>query len=93
MTRKANNTHPDFTRTLSTKQLAWCEANGICVANGSVVGFFFGKGEYFIEPVKATDTAVYLCRRSSSECSDGQETVETFPRLRDALKALLEAAR
>lgn len=83
-----NATHPDFLRTLSTEQLAWLAKNGIEAKKGERFGFYFAKGERWIEPVAATDSRVYVMEIDRDEDGDGAKVVGSFDRLRDALRAL-----
>lgn len=93
MNSAANNTsHPDFITELSAQQVAWCAAKGIEIDAGDHYGFFFGKNDMWVEPIAATDDRVYLMENDYSEHGDGAQRVETYPRLRDALVALLAMA-
>lgn len=87
----ANATHPDFLRAgadLSTEQLRWLAANGIASKKGERFGFYFAKGELWIEPVAATDSRVYVYAVDRDEDGDGARVVASFERLRDALRLL-----
>ena len=83
------NIHPDFLRTLSAEQRAWCAANGIEIAKGDRgFGFFFSKGEMWIEPIPANAHKIWLMEVDGSEDGDGAANVDTFDSLRDALRRL-----
>lgn len=66
---------------------AWLRSNGI-KATKNAYGFYFSKGERWIAPIAATDSTVYLMTVDRDEDGDGEKVVSTFPRLRDALRAL-----
>lgn len=83
--------HPDFIKTISPKQAAWLKANAITCKPDSSYGFWFGRADHYIAPIAANDDAVLLLRQDHHEDSDGERLVAAYPRLRDALKALLEA--
>ncbi len=84
----ANTIHPDFLRTLSTVQTAWLAANGIAATAGERYGFYFSKGDCWIEPVPATASSVHVMIVDNHEDGDGARLVESYPRLRDALRIL-----
>jgi hypothetical protein len=84
----ATTNHPDFTNTLTSIQIMWCEANDIQVRKGDSYGFDFSKGSRWIEPIKATATRVYLFEADQSEDGDGAKLVASYPRLKAALAAL-----
>ena len=97
-----NNTHPDFLRTLTAAQTDWCAGRGIEVVpntdrrvrKGKVVdvprgwGFFFSKGDLWIEPVAANASSVHVMELDNFEDGDGAAEVAVFDRLRDALAYL-----
>ena len=84
-------THPDFSRTptLTAEQAAWLRRAGIEAKPGDRgYGTFYFKGDAWIEPIPANATQVYLMVRDDHEDGDGARSLGTFPRLRDALRAL-----
>lgn len=83
-----NSIHPDFLRTLSDRQTAWLAANGIEATAGERFGFYFSKGDCWIEPVRATAFEVDVMIVDNHEDGDGARLVESYPRLRTALRIL-----
>ena len=92
-----NNTNPAALNALTDAQVAWCAANGIETFEDRGIGF--GKGERWIEPVRANDGAylnslgrgwgsIELFEVDHSEDGDGARVVAHFDTLRAALKAL-----
>jgi hypothetical protein len=83
-------THLDFSRApLTVAQLAWLAAQRIESKRGDRgYGFYFFRGERWIEPVAATDRDVVVMEIDRHEDGDGAKVVRTFPRLRDALRFL-----
>lgn len=84
-------THPDFTKTstLNATQTAWLAHAGIEARPGDRgYGFYFIKGDAWIEPIKATATTIPVLTRGTDE--DGDDVViRSCFRLRDALAALV----
>lgn len=82
--------HADFSRAaLTSAQRAWLASARIEAKRGDRgYGFYFSRGERWIEPIAATDREVYLYEVDRHEDGDGAKVVATFPRLRDALRAL-----
>lgn len=85
--------HPDFIgfaphRDLTAEQVAWLNRHEIKVCDGARYGRYFYREERWIEPIRATDTEVSLYAVDRDQNSDGARLIATFPRLRDALRAL-----
>lgn len=86
-----NSTHADFARkgsALTARQIAWLAANGIETKPGERFGFYFFKGDVWVEPVAATATDVTVMIVDTHEDGDGARCVGTYPRLRDALRII-----